>query len=151
MIIDSLSNASAYGDISPRLAAAFEYLKRDNFATMKPGRYEIQGSDVFALVQTYDTRVRTPESRFEAHRQYIDVQFVASGKELLGYTNLAGLKVVKEYDEKDDYLLAQGEGNFLVAGPGTFMVFMPQDAHMPCMAVGDKPEPVLKVVVKVRV
>ncbi len=150
MIIDSLNNSAKYAAISPRLAKAFEFLKRDGFATMKPGRYEIEGDNVFALVQTYDSKVRGPESKWEAHRKYIDVQFVASGNELLGYANLAGMKVTKEYDAKDDYLLCEGEGSFLIARPNTFLVFMPQDAHMPCQAI-DKPERILKVVVKVKV
>ncbi len=149
MIVDKLTNASLYAPAGSRFAKAFEFLRRPDLETLANGRYELDGDKVFALVQSYNTTPRE-QGKFEAHRKYIDVQFVVSGDECMGYANLADLKVTKEYDEKDDYLLAAGQADFVRVRPGMFTIFHPQDAHIPCSAV-DKPSPVKKVVVKVAV
>lgn len=149
MVIDKLSNAKLYEAISPRFAKAFEFLRKPDLATTADGKYVLQGDEVFALVQSYDTKPKE-QGTFEAHRKYIDIQFVVSGDECMGYANLADLKVKKEYDGKDDYLLAEGPADFVRVRPGMFTIFYPQDAHIPCSAI-DKPSKVKKVVVKVLV
>jgi YhcH/YjgK/YiaL family protein len=113
------------------------------------GKYPIDGDDVFALVQTYESRPRQ-EGKWEAHRKFIDVQFVAQGKEQLGWANLNRLKVSEPYSDENDVLFLEGEGDFVTAEAGTFVIFAPQDAHMPGIAAGN-PQKVKKVVVKVRV
>ena len=149
MVIDKLENASLYAAPGSRIAKAFEFLRRPDLATLENGKYPIDGDDVFALVQSYNTTPRE-KGKFEAHRKYIDVQFVASGDECMGYANLDGLEITDPYNEKDDYLLAKGKADFVRVHPGMFTIFRPQDAHIPCCAV-DEPSPVKKVVVKVRV
>jgi len=47
-------------------------------------------------------------------------------------------------------LLLEGDGSYLVVKEGCFVVFFPEDAHMPALAV-TQPEKVKKVIVKVRV
>ena len=50
---------------------------------MEPGVYEIKGKDIYA--QVFDTETKPAEKqRPEVHEKYIDVQFLASGKEKLG-------------------------------------------------------------------
>lgn len=149
MVVDKLTNASLYAPAGSRIAKAFEFLRRSDLATLADGRYEIDGANVFALVQSYETKSREV-GKWEAHRKYIDVQYVASGDECMGYANLADLKISKEYDAKDDYLLAEGSGDFVRVRPGMFTIFHPQDAHMPCTSV-QNPSRVKKVVVKVAV
>jgi len=43
-----------------------------------------------------------------------------------------------------------GDGNFLTVSAGMFVIFFPQDAHMPYLAAA-APGPVRKIVLKVRV
>jgi YhcH/YjgK/YiaL family protein len=153
MVIDKLENASLYAPSGSLLAKAFEFLNRKDLATMENGRHAIDGENVFALVQSYDTTPKE-KGKFEAHRRYIDVQFVVSGEECMGYANVNDIEVAESYNEKDDYLLGRPpEGtrpDFVRVRPGMFAIFRPQDAHIPCAAV-DKPSPVKKVVVKVKV
>ncbi len=47
------------------------------------GRHDLDGDDLFALVQEYTTRA-ADECVWEAHRRYIDVQFVVTGAERMG-------------------------------------------------------------------
>lgn len=149
MIIDSLKNAGLYYGVSPRLKSAFEYLQKTDFEKMDPGKYEIDGTNVYALVQQYETKP-LEQGAWEAHRKYIDVQYVYDGSELMGYSCREGMKVAKEYDESGDYLLFEGEGNFFKVEAGSFAVFAPEDVHMPCIAIAASAK-VKKVVVKVAV
>jgi YhcH/YjgK/YiaL family protein len=150
MIIDRLDKASFYRGVHKRLAAAFDYLKETDLAKVEPGTYEIEGRKVYVMVQQYDTKPKE-KGRWEAHRRYIDVQFVHQGVELFGYANLRDLKE-GPYDEAKDFLSLQGEGrgDFFRVSQGTFVILFPQDAHMPGMAVS-APQPVKKFVVKVAI
>lgn len=150
MIIDKIENASMYYGVGERIKAALEFLQRSDLADLAVGTYEIMGKDVYVMVQAYDSRTRDV-GMWEAHRNYFDVQYVVDGTELMGYAYLDALKVTKEYDADGDYMLLEGNGDFLLATPGTFIILAPQDAHMPGQAVDNKPEPISKVVVKVRV
>jgi YhcH/YjgK/YiaL family protein len=91
------------------------------------------------------------KGRWEAHRKYIDVQYVHRGAELFGYASLRELKA-GSYDEAKDFLSLQGGemGDFFRVGEGTFVVLFPQDGHMPGMAIST-PQPVKKFVVKVAI
>ena len=111
---------------------------------------EIDGRKVYVMVQQYETKPME-KGRWEAHRKYIDVQYVHQGAELFGYANLQDLKA-GSYDEAKDFLLLQGEGkgDFFRVGEGTFVILFPQDGHMPGMAIST-PQPVKKFVVKVAI
>lgn len=149
MIVDKLVNAAAYRALGPGIAAAFDYLKSQDFSRISPGRYDITGDECFAIVQDYDT-VHPEEKRWEAHRRYIDVQYIVSGAERIGYANLDALDVVEHYDEIKDITWLEGSGDFITVNPGTFVVLYPHDAHMPGVAI-DGPRTIRKVVVKIAV
>ena len=148
MITDNIKNAGLYYGIGTKMEKALKYLQENDFSKMETGKYEIDGSDVFALVQKYDSKP-IADGKWEAHRNYIDVQYVANGAEQMGYAYLGALKVTKEYDPAGDYLLLDGEGVMLQCTQGTFAVFGPEDAHMPCIAI-EAPQTIIKVVVKVK-
>lgn len=147
MIIDRLGNAGLYRGLGEHVRKALDYLASQDFAGLESGRYDIDGDNVYALVQRYVTKPRE-KGVWEAHRRYIDVQYVASGIETLGYTHVGGLKETQEYSPEKDCVLLAGAGDFVTARAGTFVVFFPEDAHMPCLA-SEGAVPVLKVVVKV--
>lgn len=115
--------------------------------TLALGRRDIAGEQIFALVQEYTSK-RWDEGFWEAHRKYLDVQYVVAGVERMGYAPVQALRTVEENHEKD-FLKLEG-GSFFLLPAGSFAILMPQDAHMPGMAV-EQPQPVKKVVVKVQV
>jgi len=149
MIIDNIKNASVYNGVNPGIRRALEYLAQTDVIALAPGRYAIDGDRVFALVQRYDTKPRE-QGVWEAHRRYIDVQFVAAGLESMGYARIGSLTVTRPYAAEKDCELLEGNGDFVTAAAGTFVVFFPHDAHMPCLSFG-KSQAVVKVVVKVAV
>ena len=148
MIVDRLKNAALYGS-GGKLARALDWLASADLTKLQPGRVEIDGAELYALAQTYQTRLRE-NRQFEAHRRYIDVQYVAEGTEQMAYAHLSALKSAVPYDAEKDIEWLDGEGSFIVVPAGAFAVFFPEDAHIPGVAIG-KPAGVRKVVVKVRV
>ena len=153
MILDRLQNAEMYKGLGKEIAAALDYLRRTDFSKLSEGRYDIDGDRVFAMVQRYQTKPTT-KLAWEAHRRYIDVQYVAEGCERIGYATLSETtSVEKAYDSENDYVLYKATGDLFTVSAGSFAIFAPQDLHAPCLAVGG-PEtlaPVCKVVVKCRV
>jgi YhcH/YjgK/YiaL family protein len=148
MIIDRLERASLYQGVHKRLAAAFDYLRKTDLGKVEPGTHEIEGRKVYVMAQQYETKPME-KGRWEAHRKYIDVQYVYQGVERFGYANLLELKP-GNYDEAKDFLSLEGEGkgDFFLVRQGTFVILFPQDGHMPGMSVST-PQPVRKFVVKV--
>ena len=148
MIVDLLKNAKLYaGD--KKLARALDYLAKTDFKKMEPGKVELDGAKLFALIQAPTTRAKE-SAQFEAHRKYIDVQYIVEGTEQMGYAPIATLKTSVPYDETKDAEMLKGDGDFVTFRPGMFVVFFPEDAHMPCLTC-TAPVQVRKVVVKVAV
>jgi YhcH/YjgK/YiaL family protein len=149
MIIDKLSNSHLYSGLGERINKAFDYLKETDFSKMELGRYEIDGDNIFALVNEYKTKDES-EGKLEAHTKYIDVQFVAKGSELMGYAPLGNQKIIDVYNEKNDITFFTGEKSFTRVDENMFAIFFPTDVHLPGIKVNDKSY-VKKVVIKVKV
>ena len=109
-------------------------------------RYDIDGDKVYAMVQGYDSKPKA-EGFWESHRKYLDVQYVAAGAEHMGYAPTRSLSP-GDYQEENDFIKLEGDGEFFLLREGFFCILAPQDAHMPGMAI-DQPAPVKKVVIKV--
>jgi YhcH/YjgK/YiaL family protein len=148
MIIDHIKHASLYYRLNDRIAMALQAVQSTEFLSAEPGRHELQGSDVFALVQHYNTKPPA-FGKWEAHRRYIDLQYVVSGDEVIGQAHLGKMTVTEPYNEEKDVLFLSGQGNFFTVSAGTFVIFFQQDVHMPGLAVC-APAPVHKIVIKFR-
>jgi biofilm protein TabA len=129
---------------------AFAFLKDSNFATMEIKRYDIDDDNVFAPLSEYMTK-SVDEARYEAHQRYADIQYVASGKEMIGIAPLSTKKeILQPYDStKDIMFLSVSEVINYKATPDRFFIFFPDDAHRPGLRDGDSTL-VRKVVVKVK-
>jgi biofilm protein TabA len=149
MILAPLTDSARYEVLGPRIAAGLRYLRA--FSDDTPdGRHDIDGDDVFALVSSYHTGPST-EKHFEAHRRYLDIQLVASGRERILHAHAEALDVRVPYTPEKDIVFFEDppqSSSFLLL-PGDIAIFHPRDAHKPgCMAGGR--HAVRKVVVKVR-
>jgi len=150
MIFDTISNAGQYSSISPLIAKALKIAAETNFAKLETGRYEVEGDRLYYLVQRYQTK--PTYGKLEAHRKYIDLQYVAKGVELMGVSFAEKSREDTPYDEKIDagFYKESEETSFLKMSSGDFVVLWPNDAHMPCCQI-DQPQDVLKVVFKIKV
>jgi len=150
MVIDTLENAALYYNLGPKFVKAFRYLTDTDFTQVAKGKYEIDGTDVIAIVNEYDT-VPASGEQMEAHKKYIDVQYIVSGEELIGHDLLQGQSPSKAYDETSDYwLFGEAPSFFSKLEQGMFAIFFPTDLHMPNIRVKEA-TPVKKVVMKVSV
>jgi len=151
MIVDKIENAHLYANLSDRLTKALEILKNTDFAEKKDGRYDVDGDNLYYFVQRYTT-MPAGQCKLEAHKNYIDIQFVADGRELLGYCPLENLETREPYNQAKDVALYKVPDRITPVNlaPAMFCALFPQDAHMPKCQL-DTPSNVLKVVVKVKI
>ncbi len=149
MIIDNIKSASLYYGVHPRISAALRYLQENDMASKDPGKYEIAGSEIYYLVQYYNSKA-LDAGLWEAHRKYFDIQFIADGNELMGYSLIDRMQETTSYQEEGDYSLFEGNGSFYELRSGDFVILAPQDVHMPGILVKES-GPVKKIVFKVLV
>lgn len=127
--------------------AAFKFLNDNDLSTLAVGRYELTDG-VYATVSDYQTK--EPEmAKYEAHRKYIDIQYVVEGCEYIELMSLKDIKEPADYKEESDIAFFKGKkGNRLYVDKEHYFVFFPEDAHKPCLKV-DTSSKVRKIVVKV--
>ncbi len=152
MILSDLKNTERQAFLMPGLTKALEFLRAPGVKDLPDGKYEIDGELVFAIVQRYTTEIQF-DPKFEAHRKYADVQYIAAGAEVIGWAPLERLGVSEAYDgEKDVCCGSVPPGGWapVRVEAGQLAVLYPEDAHAPRLAAG-VPSAVVKIVVKVRV
>ena len=149
MVIDTLDNAHRYECLHPRFKAAFDFLRNPSVNELPAGRTDLAGDALFALTQSYETRP-IQEGKLEAHRRYIDIQFLVDGEEFVGYAPLTNQKVSAPHDDAKDIAFYEGEAWFTLSRKNMFAIFFPQDAHLPSRHT-DKPSAVKKIVLKIAV
>ena len=148
VIVDRLGNRSVDAHVPPRVRQALEYLRITDMRAAALGRHDVDGDRVFALVQEYQTKLPA-ECVWEAHRRYVDVQYVVTGSERMGYAAIADMVPRVAYDVEKDVAFFEPGSRFVTVNAGMFAIFGPNDVHSPCGAAG-QPQPVRKVVVKVQ-
>ena len=149
MIFDRLSNCEQYYSLNEKFKKAFEFLKNTDLVNLDEGSYEIDGKNIYANVQSVDSKP-VEEKKWEVHRKYIDIQYVITQKEKMGYGILEDFKtIIEKYDDNRDVEFLDGEKfNFVDVNCGDFVIFYPNDVHAPMLRV-DKAEKIKKVIVKI--
>lgn len=146
MIIDRLGSRFSMAALPPRLREALEWLRATDVRALATGRHAIDGDNLFALVQDYTTK-DPGACRWEAHRMYTDVQYVVSGAERIGFSNIASARELEPYDAARDVAFFEPGDDYVTIRAGMFAVFTPDDVHAPCGAAG-RPGSVRKIVMK---
>ena len=128
MIADKLEKIETYTGISKALAVGLNLLKEVDFASVPDGKYFADSEGVFYMVQSYETKEQndTPE----AHRKYIDIQYIISGEEKIGFGNLGDMTEVKANPDGDIWFY-HGPMSYVTLNSGFFCIYFPQDAHVP--------------------
>jgi len=147
MIIDSIERALFYEKISPAFASAMKFLYENRNGGLTEDRYEIS-TEAYALVKRYPSKP-IENCKYEAHKDYVDVQYMVSGDEYIGWAPKYKMTEEAYIKEKDQYRMS-GKGEIYPLHGGEFMILFPEDAHMPCIQYGDT-KPVEKIILKIRV
>jgi biofilm protein TabA len=116
-------------------------------ASLPAGTYPIEDKNAYAIIT--EAPSKTPEAaKWEAHRKYIDLQYVIRGEEKIGVAPLGSATVTEPYDEKKDSAHYTADGKYYTATPSEFYLFFPSDAHRPNLKV-DGFDVVKKLVIKI--
>jgi YhcH/YjgK/YiaL family protein len=153
MIVVKLNdkNLSGYANVHPRFEAAFAALKDFVTNERENGRYEIDGDNIFVMVQSYTPKMMSAETKFETHRDYIDIQYMLKNGEKMCYQREEEMTAVSEY-KPDVQFFAQTESfDTLYIDEGELAIFFPEEAHAPGLAQSEDQPGVKKIIVKVRV
>lgn len=153
MITDTLDNAVLYYRDNEVFNKAIEHIQ---FVLEKQkyeeGITEIMGRDMYARIMSYPLKTREA-ARYEAHKDYIDIQATLIGAEGMEWCPLGLLSPKTEYNSDKDvtfFELPQNPRGRIDVFPGQFALFFPEDVHMPQLIVENCDSSVVKIVIKIR-
>ena len=136
--------------LPPAIAKGIKAIQELDLAKKEPGRYAIDGEALFYIVEDATPRA-VADCHPETHRDYADVQIPISTTERFGVAlPQAGIAPVEEFFGNRDLGFYAKPANefFLDVEPGSYIVFLPEELHRPCVLIEDK-APFRKVVIKV--
>lgn len=144
-----IAECEKYESLHPRFAKAFEFMRRPDLAQLPCGRYEIDGSNCWAMVQEVVPKLFGEKNQYEVHRAFIDIQSPISGSETIGVTE-PGPTALDGFNVEKDYMLFKAKGEPWTLYPGEFAIFFPENgAHAPGLS-SDGMRTIRKLVIKVR-
>ena len=148
MVYDKIDNLETYKGLSEDIYEGLKFLQQAT-PDIENGVHVINPR-VKAIVSEYETKA-VNENGYEAHRKFIDIQFLLKGKEKNCCLPIEKLKETKAYSEEKDaaFYEAVVPVQELVLGDGYFAIYFPQDGHLPGLCVAND-EIVKKVVIKVK-
>lgn len=149
MIFDHISNIERYKNLGFGIYQGLMFIKNQN-ENCALGRHQLQDEN-YANVEEYTTKIVNPNG-YEAHKKYIDIQFLLKGKEKILSIPREKIdnEISQQYDETRDIMFfntINTENQSFIIGDGYFVIFFPEDAHQPQLAYKN-PELVKKIVVK---
>jgi len=150
MIISHISSKEMYQSVHPKMKRAFDFLEKYFDAPMEPGRYDIDGENLYAIIFRYVPQ-KKENLHYETHNQYIDIQCMAKGSEYQWYMPRKDLAGDMTYNPEKDitFYPFEEKGSRLRMGAGDFAIYFPADGHLPAMTDGTKDECV-RIVVKIK-
>src|SRR4030066_1121358 len=131
MIVTDINHIEYQVSMTASFKKAIEFLRRPDIHNMADGRVDIDGQQVFALVQRYET-VKTDAPKFEYHRKYIDIQYIVSGEEVIGWAPAGRMVITEEYDKEKDICFGtvpEGEMTPIYLKARALAVLYPEDGH----------------------
>lgn len=152
MIVTDLEHATEQIAMTPYLRKAIDFLRHARWQGLPKGRFEIDGDKVWGLVQSYETVTALP-ARLEAHCKHIDVHFLVSGEEIIGWIPAEHLTPDEPYDQARDVWwgtlsVSLDQVTRVRLRARQVAVLFPSDGHLPRRASG-VPARVKKVLIKV--
>ncbi len=150
MIIDRIQNSDNYASCHPLFGKAFDFLKEAVINSLNLDRYDLEGDRLFALIQKYETR-EASECLPEAHKEYIDIQYILKGEEVIYVSHRQDLPVEIPYNADSDILFYKNIPDTPIRlKEGDFAVFYPGESHKPGCHPSGVPAEVCKIVLKIK-
>lgn len=153
MIYDSIENLNIYKGLSKHIRNAIEYVQHNNLRALEPGKYEIDGDEVFLNISEYETHSEE-SSLFETHEIYVDLQVLLSGSEQIYCLPRDKAGTSRGYQLGNDITFYEEGSHDWVSveiDEKRFCILYPQDAHKPGIQTGEAGERVRKAVIKIKI
>lgn len=148
MIYDTLDHISQYEGIQDRIMTGLRFLAETDFSTWADGTFELDSDRIKVLLLSYTTR--TENNTPEAHKSYLDIQYLIEGEEIFGVAPVEEMtELVEAHPDRDVWFYRGPVEQVLVSGK-RFIALWPGDAHAPEIAPKGLPSPCRKCVVKVK-
>lgn len=153
MIVADFENVAKQVILTQGIRKAINFLRDKRYQELPNGRIDIDEDRVFALIQSYNSKMELNDPAFEAHRKYIDIQYIVSGTEILAWAPLDSVTITIPYDQEKDVLFGKvpvDEWTPVRFTEGQAIILYPSDAHAPSLAI-DQPMNIKKIVVKIAI
>lgn len=149
MILANLDDAARYESLHPGFAEAFAFL-RTLSSPVTEGKQSLRGDDLFAILWKGFGKSQS-DAVLECHRRYIDIQYVVSGEDVIGWQPLSQCEREKQpYDPSTDLQFFYDRPRCWYRVPaGTLVILFPEDVHAPLAGGGAMEKAVVKVALDV--
>lgn len=141
MIICPWKEIGRYAAVIPGLQEAIEAV--DALTDLTPRTVPLSGNNKI-LVQSGTTK---PVGDSEAHRKFLDIQYIVKGSEIMGWAPVDALTPADEFNETKDKGMYAGPVDCIRIAAGNCYVVFPEDAHAPGVHL-DTPSEFTKLVIK---
>jgi YhcH/YjgK/YiaL family protein len=134
-----------------RILKAVNLIESLNFSALPDSIFEIEGKHFYYTVSSYQTAADLKEKPAEAHRKYLDLQYVIYGKEIFGFADYSNIKKNRsDYNPEKDIELFDSIDNesFFTLMQNHYAIFFPEDVHRPGLSKNN-PSNIRKIVFKI--
>ena len=151
MIYDSLSNLDRYKNIK-YISEIQRFIEKNNVLNLPNGDIDIKGEDLFVKVLKYSPS-DSSKNFFETHRDYMDVQIVFRGVELMQFVQPIYTSKTSDFKLKGDFTFFKASERIseIIVGENEFTIFFPGEPHKPGCTYLDDTSEILKLVFKVKI
>lgn len=146
MIVCPFKELGRYASVIPGLEEAVKAVQ--SIESMEPATIPLSGGNKI-LVQQGTTKAAQGQL-LEAHREYLDIQYIVKGRETVGWAPVDTLTLDGEFNTTKDKGMYSGHCDFMEIGEGYCYVVYPEDAHMPGCHL-ETPSAYQKLVIKLKV
>ena len=146
MIVCPWKELHRYASLLPGLEEAVKLV--DSLEDLTPATYPLSDGNK-VLIQLGTTK-SAQGALAEAHREYLDIQYILEGQETVGWAPVETLTLEGEFDTAKDKGKYSGSFDFMTIRAGYCYVVFPEDGHMPGVHL-DAPAEFKKAVVKLKV
>ncbi len=147
--INEIRFVEQYGKNRELWDKLFGFIQENDLLELEIGKYPIDGEKCFAIISEYDTK-SVDEAKIEAHKKYIDLQYVIAGEENIGLVSTENASVKTPYNDVKDVMFYDSEKvEYHLATNDTFFLFFPGEPHQPGMHANEKSH-VKKLVIKIQ-
>ena len=145
MIVCPWKDLGRYAPIIPGLEEAMNVVA--NLPNFEAATYPLS-NDGKIMVQVGQTKP-WEGSELEVHHNYLDIQYVVKGQEIVGWAPTETLTLSGEFNTAKDKGMYAGVNDTMLIREGYCYVVYPEDAHAPGKHL-EQPNDLTKIVVKLK-